>query len=53
MLKTAKKMFTITFFTPRGDGMVNSKFEAQIITVKLRTTDGKDNSACKPERRSG
>ena len=34
MLKTVIKMFTITSFSFRGSGTLNSKFEAQIITVK-------------------
>jgi hypothetical protein len=29
MLKTAKKLFTITSFTSGGGGSLNSKFEAQ------------------------
>lgn len=44
MLKTPDKMFTITSFSFRGSGALNSKFEAQKITVKiLRKSDGKDN----------
>jgi hypothetical protein len=34
MLKTASEMFTITSFGFRSSGTLNSKFEAQILTVK-------------------
>lgn len=51
MLKTPKKMFTITSFSFRPGGTLNSKFEAQNTNVKLiRNADGKDNSDSQSER---
>ena len=35
MLKTLKKMFTITSLPSGGSGAINSKFEAQNIIYKL------------------
>jgi hypothetical protein len=34
LLKTTKKMFTITSFTSGGGGALNSKFEAQNRNIK-------------------
>lgn len=36
MLKTQKKMFTITYLTSGGNGALNSKFEAQNQTIKIK-----------------
>jgi len=35
MLKTTKKLFTITSFTSGGHGTLNSKFEAQNKAKKI------------------
>lgn len=51
MLKTPKKLFTITSVASGGSGAINSKFEAQNKTKKQKESDGKDYCDCESEGR--